>query len=275
MKTKLIAMVMGIWMASATTLTAQGEILAIKNTTEAINAAGKTRMLSMRVAMMYAAQLSESNAAGKTKAKTSMAEGQAALDSIYAGLAVFQPVATNPTAATAVKDAKEQWDKMAKLLVKETAKTGLLDVLNLSEKLLASNEALTTAVVAVGSGKAADVVSVAGRQRMYCMRLGRDYLAASIGVDRDGRVELMLETATNFESAMLQLESAPVNNAEINGMVSSISKMEWKSLYKSVTDCVEGNNTVYNDPVMIKFAETLLVKADKLTTLYVDATAAK
>ena len=248
---------------------AQDSQIQIDSIGKAVNESGKTRMLAMRIAAMYGAQTSD-KVPGKIKRETEKKQIQAQtnLNEIYNALTGFDPVLNNMEALQAVTNAKEIWGKMRRSLSKEASPIILIDILNYSEKLLAANEEMTKAISVLSTHANADIVNISGRQRMYAMRLTRDYIAASIGVDKENRIDLMLETATNFESAMLVLETADVNSSEVVGMVNSIAKMEWRHVYKSITECIESNGTRFNEMTMLKFADTLLEKTNKLTDLY-------
>ncbi len=273
MKTTVLTLVILASTPIAFQAVAQEDALNIKTISEAVNYSGKTRMLSMRMAMLYAAQISSNiSEADKAKAAKSLTEAQVLMETIYTALASYGEIAAKPVVVATVAEGKKRWDRMARLLIKDADQNTLLDILSNSEKVLAANEKMTAAIAGLSTGAKAKAINIAGRQRMYSMRLGRDYLAASIGVDRDNRVDMMLDTAMNFEGAMLELEVVDVNTAEINGMINSISKMEWKRVYAMVTECVESNNTKFRDPIMFKFVNTLLVKANKLTGMYVVAT---
>ena len=106
---------------------------------------------------------------------------------------------------------------------------------------------------------------------MYSMKLSRDYLAASMGVDKEHRMGLMLETVNVFDSAMLALEGASNNTADIKGLIKSITKMQWRKVYQIVSECIKDNGTKLNLFVMINFCETLLEKTGRLTMLYTEA----
>ena len=103
---------------------------------------------------------------------------------------------------------------------------------------------------------------------MYAQKLSRDYLAASMDIDKEYRIDLMLDAAVEFESTMLTLEGATENTSETNGLIKSITKMEWAKVYETATECIESNGTKFNVPLMVKFCDTLLNKTDRLTGLY-------
>ena len=105
---------------------------------------------------------------------------------------------------------------------------------------------------------------------MYSQKLARDYLAASLDVDKEYRIDLMLDAAIEFESSMLMMEGVTENTAKIKGLIKSITKMEWGKVYKTATECIESNGTKFNVVMMMKFCDTLLNKASRLTSLYVD-----
>ena len=114
-----------------------------------------------------------------------------------------------------------------------------------------------------------EIINMAVRQQMYAMKLSRDYLAASMDIDKEYRIDLMLDAAIEFESAMLMMEGATENTAKINGLIKSITKMEWKKVYETATECIESNGEKFNILMMVKFCDTLLGKTERLAGLYV------
>ena len=244
-------------------------LIQINSPGEAVNQSGRTRMLAMRIATLYGAQASEKlPETVKSESGRERMQAQATMNTIYSALSEFEPVSSDASANQVVADARDIWAKMGRVLSLDPAAPNLLDVLVFSESLLKANEKMTQAVIKATASVDPEIVSVAGRQRMRAMRLARDYIAASIGVDKENRMDMMLETATNFESVMLALQVAEVNTSEITGAINSISKMEWRQVYKSVTECVESNGTKFNELIMLRFTETLLEKTNRLTNLY-------
>ncbi len=101
------------------------------------------------------------------------------------------------------------------------------------------------------------------------MKLARDYLAASMDIDKAHHMDSMLESASLFNSDMLTLEDASGNTSEIKGLIKSITRMEWRKVNQTVNNCIEDNGTKFNVLIMINFCEKLLIKTDRLTKLYV------
>jgi hypothetical protein len=243
--------------------------LAINNLQEAINYSGKTRMLSQRIANQYGFQVSEKmDAERKQDAKEKLTQAQKLMNDIYSALLAFAPIASQAELKEVVETGQEAWRQMEKKLARQPTKAGFVDILSLSDTLLSRNEAMTQKLTKQSSGSKGGLVNIAGRQRMYSMKLARDYLAASMNIDKANRMELMLETANNFESAIQVMKSASDNTNEIKGMLKSISMMEWRKVYQSVNECVKNKGTTFNVVMMFLYCERLLQKADRLTSLY-------
>ncbi len=191
------------------------------------------------------------------------------MDELYKALLAFEPVATNTELAEQVKTAQSSWIELEKLLSKPPSKTGFLDVLDASDVLLDKNEIMTSYMESLSPVPMSELINMAGRQQMYAMKLARDYLAASMDIDKEYRIDLMLDAAIEFESAMLMMEGATENTAKIIGLINSITKMEWRKVYETATECIESNGTKFHVPMMVKFSDTLLGKTERLAGLYV------
>ncbi len=246
--------------------------LHINSMNEAINYCGKTRMLSMRMANLYGVQVFQIYPSEKKqKAKEQLESAMSNTNNIYKALLTFTPVANDLELKQKVKMSQDYWFQLEKRLSKEPTKKRFLEVLNISDNLLRRNDAMTRYLETRTTDSKSKLINIAGRQRMYSMKLARDYLAASMDIDKEHRMGLMLETVNIFDSAMLALEGAPNNTAEMKGLINSITKMEWRKVYQTVNQCIKENGSKFNSLVMINFCETLLEKSDRLTVLYAEA----
>ncbi len=245
--------------------------LDFKNVKEAISYCCKTRMLSMRMASLYGVQVLKDYPVEKRKiVKKRLDDAMMMTNSIYDSLLSYAPVTNQPELETKVKSSHVYWLQLEKALSKEPTKDDFLIVLEMSDKLLVRNETMTKLLEAQSPDSQSKFINIAGRQSLYAMKLARDYLAASMDIDKEHRMGSMLETVNVFDSAMLALESAPRNTLEIGGVIKSITKMEWKKVYDTVNKCLEGNGKKFNVFVMINFCETLLDKTDRLTKMYTE-----
>ena len=245
--------------------------LNLNNMKEAINYSSKTSMLSMRMANLYGIQVLQDYPAEKKQiAKRQLKDAMRTTNDIYKALLTFAPVANQPKLKQKVKMSQDYWLQLEKKLSKKPKKRRILKVLAMSDKLLNRNDTMAKLIELHASDHQSKFINIAGRQRMYSMKLSRDYLAARMGVDKEYRMSLMLETVNVFDSAMLALEGASNNTADIKGLIKSITKMQWRKVYQMVNECIKDNDTKLNLFVMINFCETLLEKTDRLTMLYTE-----
>ncbi len=243
-------------------------VLNLNNMKEAVNYSSNTSMLSMRMANLYGIQVVQDYPAEKKQiAKKQLKDAMRTTNDIYKALLTFAPLANQPKLKQKVKMSQDYWFQLEIELSKEPTKKGFLDILGMSDKLLNRNDIMAKLIEIHASAHQSKFINIAGRQRMYSMKLSRDYLAASMGVDKEHRLGLILETVNVFDSAMLALEGSSNNTADIKGLIKSITKMQWRKLYQMVNECIK-DDTKFNLLVMISFCETLLEKADRLTMLY-------
>ncbi|GJQ57911.1 MAG: tetratricopeptide repeat protein [Candidatus Scalindua sp. AMX11] len=254
-----------------TVKTKKSQILMIRDIYDALNFSGKTRMLSMRMTNLYGVQVLNDFPAGKKQlAKNHLTDAKRLISEIYKMLLAYGPVEKSLVLTQAVKSAQVNWHQLEKLLSQPPTRERFSDVLGASDKLLEANEMMTSYMESLSPVPLSEIINIAGRQRMYSQKLSRDYLAASMDVDKEYRMDLMVDAAVEFESTMLALEGASENTPSINGLINSITKMEWRKVYKVATECIESNGTKFNVPLMVRFCDTLLDKTDRLTKLYTD-----
>ncbi|MCP5007406.1 MAG: hypothetical protein GY941_26240 [Planctomycetes bacterium] len=251
------------------TKTPQAQNLTISSINEAIYYSAKTEMLSMLMAKLYGVQvLKDFPNESKRLAKRHLNDAKRMMNEIYMAFFVFPPVINQPELEQTIRTAQTYWIQLEKVLLKPPSKTGFLDVLDISDNLLDKNDIISKYLENIAPHPQSKLINMAGKLQMYTMKLVRDYLAASMGIEKQYRVELLLDAAIEFQDAMLTIEDASENTAKIKGLIKSITKMEWRIVYKTVTECIESNGTKFNILLMIDFCDKLLEKTKRLTNLY-------
>ncbi len=255
---------------TAESVAGQAKTFTIGGINDAINYSGKTRMLSMKMAKLYGIQvLKDYPVDKKQNAKKDLNDTIKIANNTYMALLAFPPASANSEVNKAIKESQAYWYQMEKVLSKEPTKEVFSEVLDMSDNMLEKNNTMTKYLESLAPYAQSELIDIAGRQRMNSMKLARDYLAASMDIDKKHRMDSMLESASLFDSAMLTLEGASGNTSEIKGLIKSITKMEWRKVNQTVNKCFEDKGAEFNVLIMINFCEKLLIKTDRLTRLYV------
>lgn len=248
----------------------QTKTLIINEINDAINNSGKIRMLSMKMAKLYGIQLLSGYPVDKKqKAIKDLNNTKKVANEIYMALLAFHPASADTEVNKAIKESQAYWYQMEKILSKEPTKEVFAEVLDMSDNLLEKNNTMSKYLESLAPYAQSELINIAGRQQMYSQKLARDYLAANLDIDKEYRIDLMLDAVVEFDSAMLMMEGATENTAKIKGLIKSITKMEWRRVYETATECIESNGVDFNVVMMIKFCDTLLDKTNRLTKLYV------
>ncbi len=236
-----------------------------------INISSDSRVLTIKMAKLYGIQvLKDYSIEKKQLAQKDLSTAKEKMSIIYKTLLAYSPISGNEELVEVVKSAQSSWYQMEKMLSIPPSTTGFLDVLDISDRLLADNEMMTSYVDSFLPVHISEIINVSGRLRMYAQKLARDYLAVSMGVDKEYRVDLMLDSAIEFESAMFMMEDVTRKTAKIKGLIKSITMMEWRKVYETVTECIESDSIEFNVSMMMKFCDTLLDKTNRLTKLYLE-----
>ncbi|MDH6593699.1 AmiR/NasT family two-component response regulator [Variovorax sp. TBS-050B] len=223
---------------------------------DAINRAGQLRMLSQRLVRLAAQLLGNVEAQRARLLRTQSAERvQQNLDHLAA-------LGLEGTGAQALAEAQDAWQALSAALAARSSAAGLAEIDQRAEMLLAAAEALTEALEASGGRRALRIVNICGRQRMRAQRLAKDALLVSVLKAQAANARL-LPTMSEFESALAELEQAPLSSTEIRAALAN-ARDEWLRLVGGVRmlDSAEGRAT------LVRASETLLDTFERLTGWY-------
>jgi nitrate/nitrite-specific signal transduction histidine kinase len=195
------------------TLTASGTLGAqVRDLNDAINKAGRQRMLSQRMVKSYMA-LGQGVRPDQTEPV--MAESLALFDRQLVELKAFSPSAQ-------IKDIYEQldgaWSRYKSSLVGAAPSKGGADAVLAAAARVLPLASEGTTLLEVASGKlSGKVVNLAGRQRMLSQRMAAMYLAASWGVQTETCLAAMNAAREEFVRAHGELMRAPETTVSIRG----------------------------------------------------------
>ncbi|MEO7337175.1 MAG: type IV pili methyl-accepting chemotaxis transducer N-terminal domain-containing protein [Caldimonas sp.] len=199
---------------------------------EAVNRAGKLRMLAQRLVKLRALRLIDP--AGAPGAQL-LDESITAIDANIAALTKSLSKATFGDLLEAVETA---WPPVRSLVLGPVlgpalASDGapLIELDRLAEHLLLQADQLTRHLETAGLVTTLHVINVSGRQRMWSQRFAKQALLGVLltGEPAQQARDEMLKTALAFEQAMDYLKTIPLGNREIREALGTAER-EWATL---------------------------------------------
>lgn len=223
---------------------------------DAINRAGQLRMLSQRLVRVAAQALAGVDARRARVLRTQSAERvQDNLDHLAA-------LELNEAGGRALSDVRVAWQGLEAALDARLAPGALIDIDARADALLSAAETLTGALEAHGARRALRIVNICGRERMRAQRLAKDALLASI-LSQDAMRDRLAPTMEAFESALLELERAPLSSPEIRTALAA-ARDEWLQLVHGVRDVASAEGRA----ALVRSSDALVDTFDQLTASY-------
>jgi Type IV pili methyl-accepting chemotaxis transducer N-term len=246
---------------AATTTYAQAEIT---NINDAINKAGRQRMLSQRMGKAWLALLSQ-EVSGSVDIQKVLDTSISLFDKQLLDLAVYAP---NPTIRETYDKLKLDWiDYRTALTMRPLRPTVASRVLQLDAKVLGMAQQGTQQYETAGGKALSKLVNMAGRQRMLSQRMAKYFFAASMDLQADDAKKEIKSARSEFMTAMDTLSKAPEANMVIKDCLSLVQG-QWiffdTALQRLDRDKV-GKRQLTD---MFVSSETILVEMDKVTELF-------
>lgn len=228
---------------------------------DAINKAGRQRMLSQRMAKAWLALV---HGVMGDAARRVLDQSMALFDRQLVELKAFAPT---PDIRETYQKLETAWsDCKAALVGKSPSKAGAADLLAADAKVLALAHQGTVQLEAVSGKPVGKLVNIAGRQRMLSQRMAKFYLAAMLPVEADNAQSEIAKGRTEFLSAMEVLRTAPETTVRIRNEL-SLADGQWIFFDSALKKTQRGNDGKTLADVFVA-SENLLAVMDRVTELY-------
>ncbi|RZL00861.1 MAG: ANTAR domain-containing protein [Rubrivivax sp.] len=227
---------------------------------EALNRAGQLRMLSQRVVKLAAQRLAGVDAHRARRLQEDSEQRALANLEFLAALPPWRSKDGSWPAALARTHAA--WATLLAVLNQRKSVSVLTQADEQATALLTQAEALVSELESASGRRALKVVNLCGRQRMLAQRLAKDALLAEL-LDDSARREGFAQLKSEFETALLELEMAPLSSPEIREALKA-ARDEWTRLLAGLRFLDKAESRL----AISRASEALLEVFEGLTTLY-------
>lgn len=237
---------------------------------EAINRAGRLRMLSQRVVKLYALGSAGVEVAG---ARALLLESCQQVDQIFLHLDKHLSL---PTFGDLLGAAREAWNEMRTLLEKVSSAPsegdGVVSLLQrldaAAESLLLQADRLTLALEGAGLAPSLNVINMSGRQRMLAQRLAKfALLSAALPAGLPPYVSAhapdIAATAEQFEQGLAYLHDIPLSTPGIRRSLEA-AQAAWQRMLDGAREAGQAQGRL----ALAGASEELLDLFDRLTGEY-------
>jgi len=224
---------------------------------EAINIAGRQRMLTQRITKSYC-QIGLDISPHESRQQL-----DDAIELFSTQLAELKQFESSPEIVNALGDIESQW-KIFSDLARSTPNLGDAKRLAaMDEQLLQASERIVAQLEDLSGISASRIVNISGRQRMLSQRLAKFYMLLSWDPGSSSVVSEMDRAKNEFYGALHTLVEASENTPAINQQLAE-AKLQWGWLNSSLVFDQEA----YFPAIVADTSEKMLMIMEKVTGLY-------
>lgn len=232
--------------------------LPILSNGDAINKAGRQRMLSERMVKAYI-QLSVE--VDMQKAESQLKTAITLFEKQLEQLSAYAPTSSIMLNIDAVKT---QWDKTIIILKKAPSIHSIPELITQGELLVSRSHQVVLDIQQYSGNASAVLVNTSGRQRMLSQRMAKYYFAHLAGQHQPATVKNFENSLSEFEKGLTDLSSSTLNTQEINKALNKV-KAQLRFSKAGFKHLDEGN---YTPHVISRTTESILKRMENITQLY-------
>ncbi|MBT3028752.1 MAG: type IV pili methyl-accepting chemotaxis transducer N-terminal domain-containing protein [Candidatus Thiodiazotropha sp. (ex Ctena orbiculata)] len=228
---------------------------------EAINQAGRQRMLSQRMVKAFAQigqQILFANPREQLNSAIRLYQKQ---------LNNLKSFARSVSTKQALTDAETVWKRYRRVADGVVNKENAVKLNGLSEELLQASQQVVQALVQEAGTEKAHIVDISGRQRMLSQRMAKYYLLLSWGVEDPRFHHEFNKAELEFSLALSELNDSSLNTVEINEVLGQVNK-QWR--FFQLTKIMDKGR--YLPSVVARTTEKLLIDMNEVTGMYAKVT---
>lgn len=249
---------------ASSALAAAGVHAQVTDLNDAINKAGRQRMLSQRASKAYLAL------AQKVETRTAQQVLDKSIVLFEKQLAELKAFAPSPAIRSTYDALDGAWGEFKRELTGPTAgKDEAARIVKLDAAVLALAHQGTTQYEAASGKSVGRLVNIAGRQRMLSQRMAKFYLAGAMQIDAAGSTAEIAKARAEFLAGLDTLRNAPEATAQIRQEL-VLADAQWMFFNRGLQR-LEGAGT---SPALMSdvfvTSENMLAIMDRVTGLYSD-----